>query len=166
MELAKLKVLGIETNLMQDMTYHDDGFVSCCLEHRENIYKKLEVEPPKLGLGEMLYPGVGACIEVNGEVHIFYKKSIFSGNIIRVRAHEEWHAFQELSGNTSILEKKLLDEQGIRIDFDKINDGEIEAEIAAIYALRSRGFLGKLWSHTPYNDLTTTAKRIYRQSKI
>ncbi len=143
MLIAKLEILGISVPT-RFKGYHDDGFVSSIPKHIQilkNKYpniKNLEV-PEHAGL----------CMEgkkFRTHIHIFYIDQNSNAKNIRTRAHEETHAL-DYFGELDILEKKILSEQGVRINFNELReddedcliDMQVRAELGAIYALKSRG---------------------------
>jgi hypothetical protein len=164
-ETANFEVLGIRTWLDFWDVYRDDGFVPSVDEH----YRKLRlrysyfidetVVPEKIpekikGVYSYFYtPGIlqSFCFH-----HIYYTDTGSEIDTVRMRAHEEAHVLLRLK-RASLLARKILRDQGIKINFDDVvkhsdiyvddmgnaydTVEEVGADIGAIYALHQRGML-------------------------
>lgn len=145
MFIARFNVLGITVPIGLRV-YHDDGFVMSVPEHMQRLARKY----PNLRNQENKEAG-GRCVEGKSyfrtHLHIFYKDYNSEIYNIRIRAHEETHAL-DYFGWLSVLEKRILSEQRVRINFlelreddgDCLIDTQVRAELGAIYSLKKRGF--------------------------
>lgn len=98
-------------------------------------------------------------------ISIFYLKLPKKIQNIYVRAHEETHAL-DILGGLELLEKELRDEQKVKINFKKINDEEVRADIGAIYALYKNNYSDSDF-HLLYKDINyLKAKTLFDECKI
>jgi len=163
MNYALLEILGIDVAIGKD-EYHDDGFVKSIIEHSrelDNFYGYDHKNSDKiLSQGNI----VGAHYHGRNHHHIFYLKPSTNTETVRIRAHEETHVLNSV-GKIGILEERLSEEQGVKINLLEIDEKEIKAELGALYALSSRGIsTWKLPFH--FGNDWSVAKKIYKQSKI
>jgi len=105
------------------------------------------------------------CLQRGYDHHIFYKESFFNSWNIYVRAHEETHVLEHLE-HLDLLEKRLLDEQNVKINFNQIEDSEVKGDLGSIYALNKNRIsmwrLGPLWLEASL----IKANSIYKTSKV
>lgn len=173
--MIRLAVLGIEYELGLNRVFHDDGFVEDVLAHR----RKLDGLYGCLG-DEKIYQGQKFSGEhafrkewlPNGAVvvhnHIYYVNHGFSPSNINTRGHEETHA-AEFDGVLHLLAERILEEQGVRIDFRAIDEKEVGAEIGGIFALYRWGFYPELLINRPERPVESyfdAARKLYEQSRI
>jgi hypothetical protein len=170
MFFAKLKVLGI-TIPTGFASYHDDGFVPSTSEHLKKLQKKYR-DMISLEIGEFGGMAVNGR-RLGNHLHIFYEdygpeKERYT---LRTRAHEEAHAL-DFFGFLDRLEKKMLEEQRVRIYFNELrDDGEdtlidrqVRAELGAIYALVKYGVDLDSLKNLP--DYHTFAREYYEKHRI
>ncbi|MDP3728206.1 MAG: hypothetical protein Q8R18_02000 [bacterium] len=144
MFIARFQILGITIPIGVGV-YHDDGFVASIQNHIQKLAKTYP------NIRNISSEGVGGmCIEGEGilrtHLHVFYKDTEDEGYNIRRRAHEETHAL-DFFGRLDVLERRILSEQNVKINFPELRDagidnsidGEVRAEIGAIYSLKKRG---------------------------
>ena len=164
MNYASLEILGMDVPIGTNQ-YHDDGFVESIMEHSKELSKfygySNEYCDKILSRGNI----IGAHYLVAGHHHIFYLKPFTNTETIRIRAHEETHVPDSV-GKIGILEERLFEEQGVKINFLEIEEKEIKAELGALYALRSRNI--PIWRASLFHDNRdwSVAKKIYKQSKV
>tara|TARA_Y100000310_G_scaffold276920_1_gene294415 strand:+ start:610 stop:1128 length:519 start_codon:yes stop_codon:yes gene_type:complete len=104
------------------------------------------------------------CQRLLFDHYIIYLDQFYAMDNIRLRAHEETHALEGM-GQLDVLTDRLLEEQNVKINFKEIDDGEIRAELGALYALHARGISSwKIWLMC-IDDLLETTTKIYKQSK-
>ena len=167
MTKAKLEILNLEVPIGLLKEYHDDGFVESIRKHSEMLLKKYKCR----GKLDEKFDGdlVGICngfkFFLKKYFHIYYLDTNFAPLNIQIRAHEETHALDCL-GHLEILSEKMLEEQKIKIDFKKLKDKEIRAQIGSIYALFSHGLHPSMMDNFFYNSDFEIAKRIYKQSRF
>ncbi len=143
--MARLKALGIWVPTFPFCAYHDDGYVNSMVAHAKSLSMKygIFVNP------DMASKAAGMIVEGGGilrtNYHIFYLNKGDREFDIRNRAHEETH-FLEMRGFLNKLERRLLEEQGARINFssitvddDDVGGKEVIAHIGGIYALVKNG---------------------------
>ncbi len=73
-------------------------------------------------------------------IHILYLDVGREDFNLRIRAHEEQHVISYIPGGLQILERKIEEECGEKVYFDKITDREVAADLNAVHALTVRGF--------------------------
>ena len=171
---TKFKMLEIEMPLPWKMVYHDDGF--------QDVYGHLRELDIKYNGKTKLADLVGAEPIVLGRFvqyrtklkahgHIWYRdtdkfyneKGVFSDLNARTRAHEETHALY-FFGGIALLSEAIEKAHGLIMDFDKIKDEEIIAEIGAIYVLKRRGTLDKFSPKPIDSEHFKRAKEIFENA--
>ena len=163
---ANLKILGITvpTGIKK---YHDDGFVKSLKAHLIKLNRLHGFE--RFNYIRIDENAVGKFALMDLNYHIFYiKQSKETGNIL-IRAHEETHALDEFE-KLDALAERLLEEQRVKINFKEIDEKEVIAHLGSLYALHARGISQSKIEllYDMYGDINsgTTAKRIYKQSKL
>ena len=168
--MARLKALGIWVPTFPFCAYHDDGYVSSIRAHAEMLSRKYG-KPIDINTGckasGMTFTGEGV---LRTHYHIFYLNKKDRILDVMVRGHEETH-FLELHGFLDKLERKLLEEQGVRInlgaiqvDNDDTKGQEVIAHIGGIYAMARNG----LDPHTVRSQIEefNCARSLYNESRI
>lgn len=163
MKKAKLEILGIEVPLSWLDVFHDDGYVESAEEHHKALIVRYGgiFQLAAYGPEYFMEDSPGAYVSFDGllrrHYHIFYERTRYPEFDISCRAHEETH-FLEDFGRLDLLADKILKEQGVRVDFDKVPLKQVRAEIGAIYAILARGINPE--------SLVEPAKRYYCYSQL
>lgn len=170
MRKAKLEMLGLE--FLTGVEYYDEGFVRDVYDRALEIFEEHDQQPPLDYLEMAFIYGsheiAGDCIFMKNKVIVLYKKFRLNSNNIYVRAHGETHALEYLGG-LDLLADKLLSEQNVKIDFDKIEESDIRADLGALYALHAHGVHPFWHLFMPAGNKSKSfkkAKKIYRQSRL
>jgi hypothetical protein len=158
MNYARLKVLGIKAPIGHRV-YHDDGYVASIEVHTRRINEIY-------GSGGLSSNGnfqghiLGRHSTRGRHHHIFYLRQPTREANAVVRAHEETHMLDSADG-LDLLAERLLDRQGVRINFKEIDDREVRAQLGALYALQLRGISPDML----FGKYAAKARRLYEQSR-
>lgn len=73
-------------------------------------------------------------------LHLLYLDEGRSDINLKIRAHEEQHAMCHIPGAIEALERKIGEDRGTPIHFDRIRNEELAADCNAVHALAMRNF--------------------------
>lgn len=165
MTYATFEVLGFSISIRNN-EYHDDGYVEDLDKYQEGLIEKYGA----INNGKRLNNPIGLCNEIitpnkKKIVHIYYIENYGALNTW-VRAHEETHALDCFKRLTA-LEQMLLEDQKVKIDFNKIDEPEVRANLGALYVFHFKGMsLWNVWDKCLFNSDTRKARKLYNQSKL
>jgi hypothetical protein len=99
-------------------------------------------------------------------VHLLYLDEGRQDVNLKIRAHEEQHAMRHIPGAIEALERKIEEDRGRPLHFDRIKDTELAADCNAVHALATRGFdLSEVYRYDAKRD-SNVARRFKRATHI
>lgn len=141
-QVVQLKKLGLSFPIYTPDSFTDFGFVPSIAQQRRELdvrYNCITAVAPYVNILKLF----GAHYKSEGPLgkhsYIYFADQNSSIRNLYTRGHEETHVaefFGQLEQLAAVMEK----EQGIRIEFDKIIDFDVRAEIGALFALENHGF--------------------------
>jgi len=167
MGTANLEILGLQVPMEIAEVYHDDGYVESIEEHLKKFKakdKNLRAAVENLDItkvGGVYFRWTKRFAKIHH--HIVYLRQDSVEEAILIRAHEETHALDAFGG-LDLLADKMLNEQGVRINFSEIDDNQTRAHLGAIYALVANGV--NLEAVGSRREGFGTAKLIYEQARL
>ena len=174
-KIVHLNALDLDVFVPEEISFHDDGFVDDLGAHEYFINWRYRGNFPPIesfstsenNKGHILYSAHFKCF------HIAYLNS--SSHPLHTRVHEETH-FLHAVKRLPILSQRIMQRQGVEIDFDKIK-GEIEdpeerretfAEIGGVFAQYQRigwqGVCDFYASRLPRSEFFDDAFKIYSRA--
>ena len=161
MAKAFLEILNLKISVGLFNKYYDDGFVKSLKEHQEILFKKYNISG-KTADPELDKKIVGMHQSFNKffkqHHRIYYLNTYFTPWNIQIRAHEETHILDNLHFLNLLSEKNFF-EQKVKINFKKIDEEEVRAQIGSIYAMFAYGFHPMMLENVCYNEDFETAKK-------
>ena len=160
---VKLKALQLDIPKNLFWRWHDDGKVSSVKDHTLHLAERYCVDIPLL---HHLRNSQGTVAIITGPITHYHKYFMSTGSPeldVMVDAHEETH-FLDYVERLNLLDNAISRREGSKVDFSKVKDHEVRANIGAIYALISRGVdLDLVVSRirTPYRNTFTKAIEAY-----
>lgn len=163
MKQIHLKALNLKVHLPKNYYFRDDGFVPCVKKHcRQLMQPCSKFKWFKTWLKLTLRQAKGVCFDdEKNKAIIFYQKQANKIKELHIRAHEETHVLHQF-GLLNHLEKLFKDNLSININLQNIKDGEVIADLGAIYTLlRNNYSLDEAQKYA--EEYFTEAREIYEK---
>lgn len=139
--VARFESFGVEIELDDSFRFRDHGYVESPVDYFNALYpngKRVEENGKTLGIcGKRTMVESGRRIS---SLHICYINHENPAYNLHIRGHEETHALFGV-GRIDVLQERILRDLGKIIDFPKISDHEVIADIGGMYATSRGGFL-------------------------
>ena len=164
MNEAHFEILGL-TVPSRNHKYYDDGFVSSISEATMQINNLYGQSNRGYDITRDEYVE-GRCCKKGMNHHIFYLKHHFEVADIRIRAHEETHALEQIGGLDYLMDQ-LYEDKGVEIDFYDVDNIEVRADLGAMYALDLNCLSSwRLVLESIFDSNFIKARKLYNRSKV